>query len=901
MGRKNKKSKFFISYSWAKNSKNIADQIFHDFSSVFFKSKVELIKDDKTLNYKSSIEDFMENIRKTDFAILLIGKDYLESFNCMKEISHLRKEIDQKKKMLPIFIEDANIFDAEGRLQYIKFWKNKGDQLQQTIDNIGDVTKCISSIEDLKVIRDIERLMDDFLVDISRLLIPPYKELRDENYIQLFKYCNINIDSIESVFFTPIFIDKKQHLLDQMYDATSLYYKSFSYIPIRHLKLYYPFNIDGNVYDYPFGIHTDNEDLINLWKDIYLLRKGENNENIENIKKVEKYDLKIQTIIDSLENNLIYSISKGREEVLIRQLFIQKDEKCSCIYCCYNRLDFKQLFSQLNNQSETDLKDFIRKAYLHYKIGNFKTALSLFKECLTKAEYEQNYIYKFICSRNILILESFVHLRTKVNNEILYDLYVKVKAGLPSSSQLATSGFSVAFINWINTNTFFTEAYYTISSLVDAINKDYSRYLNGGFSYNNNAAKLISTYYDLLSFLERNFLVYDCYLEYKTFFQKYLEGYFLCLALPSSQTITSINNDFIKQVIYQANPEDILEYAKKFKLKNIKYENDKSDTLSSLFRHYCDNIKHIDKSKIDKSNYTFSGFLNKIINNFLVLFNLLDLERNVLNNFASQLCCLFENIKLNRFSFKELFALCINKIEFISDENSIVLLKKIFEYEDFATEYNTYYFQKILEIKKIPIDSIIEFNTLFTKRISSVQHIHSYQLMIFMPIFQMYKNEKEYMNSYLTNYIANVNLDIELYYSACIYDMIDYKLFWNTFIQESIKSIKKNPEAISFFENEDAFNPNSSFRIIADLCIRYEIDTLDEKFNEFRDISDFYRWMLDLENYDYSNFKVEWLKTYTTHVFLKRYSEIKPIKECLKQYLKEHEDNLLSSIYLDYF
>lgn len=902
MKKKSKLYKFFISYSWVENSKNIADQVYSDLNSTLFKSKIELIKDDQTLRYKSSIENFMENIRKVDFAILLIGKDYLESFNCMKEVLHLRKDIDQEKKMLPILIGDANIFSAKGRLEYVKFWKNKKEQLQQIIDDIGDFTKCIPSIEELKTINEIELFMDDFLQDVSRLLIPPYKELKNGNYIQLFQYCNIDVDSIESSIFTPIFIDKELHLLDQMYDAISLYYKSFSYIPIRHLKLYYPFNINGNVYDYPFGIHIDNENLIKLWKNIHLLRKGEDNKDIKDIKKVPNYESKIKTIIGSLVRNLIYSISEGRDNVSIRELYEQKKDKCNCIYCSYNKLDFKQLFLELNNQLELDLKESIKKAYLHYKIGNFETAASLFKKCLTKAEEEKEYIYKFICKRNILILESFIHLRTKVNNEILYEIYREQKGCLPTSAELATSGFSVAFINWINSNTFFTEAYYTISSLVDAINKDHSRFLNGGYSYNNNAAKLISTYYDLHSFLEENFIIYDCYLEYKSFFQKYLEGYFLCLSLPSSQTITSINNDFITQIIHQANPDDLIEYAKKYKIQNIKYENDERDSLFNLFRNYCDSIKHIDKSKIDESNYTFSSYLDKIINNYLILFNLLDLDKNTLNNIASQLCSLFDNIEIKTLTFKHLFSFCLNNIELISNDRSIILIKAIFNNKEFETVYNTYYLGKILEMKKIPIESIIEFNILFSRiKLSEGQHMHSYQLRIFMPILQMFKDEKEYLNSYLINYISNVNHDIELYYSACIYDMIDYKLFWDTFIQESIKSIKKKPEAVSFFENENAFNPNSYFRIIVDLCIRYEIDTLDEKFNELRDISDFYRWMLDLENYDYSNFKVEWLKIYTTHVFLKRYSEIKPIKECLKQYLKEHEDNLLSSIYLDYF
>lgn len=133
MAKKQKKIKIFISYSWAKNSKYIADQIYDDFSIIPLNSKIELIKDDKVLNYKFSIEDFMENIRKADYAILLIGEMYLKSLNCMKEVLHLRKDTNQKKKILPILIGDANIFDAIGRLEFVKYWTQKKDELNHKI------------------------------------------------------------------------------------------------------------------------------------------------------------------------------------------------------------------------------------------------------------------------------------------------------------------------------------------------------------------------------------------------------------------------------------------------------------------------------------------------------------------------------------------------------------------------------------------------------------------------------------------------------------------------------------------------------------------------------------------------------------------------------------------------
>ncbi|KCV74456.1 hypothetical protein Y011_16480 [Vibrio parahaemolyticus VP49] len=101
MSDKNKK--VFISYSWS--DMKVANEIEGHLSQF----QLELVRDVRDIEYKNSISDFMETIRGSDFAILLISDSYLRSKNCMKEVLHLLKDRNYEEKILPVLVSGTKI------------------------------------------------------------------------------------------------------------------------------------------------------------------------------------------------------------------------------------------------------------------------------------------------------------------------------------------------------------------------------------------------------------------------------------------------------------------------------------------------------------------------------------------------------------------------------------------------------------------------------------------------------------------------------------------------------------------------------------------------------------------------------------------------------------------------
>ncbi len=81
-----------------------------------------------------SFKEFMNSIRKQDFAVLVITDAYLKSYACLYEVMELMKEENWLGKTMFVIFDDAhNAFTAAGRASYIGFWNQKCNELEETI------------------------------------------------------------------------------------------------------------------------------------------------------------------------------------------------------------------------------------------------------------------------------------------------------------------------------------------------------------------------------------------------------------------------------------------------------------------------------------------------------------------------------------------------------------------------------------------------------------------------------------------------------------------------------------------------------------------------------------------------------------------------------------------------
>ncbi|WP_338652663.1 RNA-binding domain-containing protein [Sporosarcina psychrophila] len=163
-----------------------------------FSGKINISRDIKKLDYKDSLNEYMETIKNHDFVISVVSDKYLKSQACMYEITELMRDRDYYRKLLYIIISeqdeseyfnDANspikpkVYGAE-RFLYIKYWQDKLDTLKiidKEIKSMAYKAELAMEFKEVEVIalnigEFINKLKDGIGVSFSDLLNNDFEE-----------------------------------------------------------------------------------------------------------------------------------------------------------------------------------------------------------------------------------------------------------------------------------------------------------------------------------------------------------------------------------------------------------------------------------------------------------------------------------------------------------------------------------------------------------------------------------------------------------------------------------------------------------------------------------------------------------------------------------------------------
>ena len=181
----------FLSYSWS--NKKQADIIDDFFSSL----GITFRRDIRDIKYKSSIKDFMGKIGDSDYSVILVSDNYLNSINCMFEAVELMRDKDFKKRMLQLLIPDAKIFSSRYRATVISNWDEKFNDLKKQSKNIPLET-AQTLAEELKKIKNIAMNIGEFMEVLVEENSPTFEQIENNNFKDLIQFINIEDKELAS-------------------------------------------------------------------------------------------------------------------------------------------------------------------------------------------------------------------------------------------------------------------------------------------------------------------------------------------------------------------------------------------------------------------------------------------------------------------------------------------------------------------------------------------------------------------------------------------------------------------------------------------------------------------------------------------------------------------------------
>lgn len=155
----------YISYAWGGDREKVVDDLYASLTDKAY----NLIRDKQDLGYKGDILKFMDLIGTGVYIIVVISDKYLKSKNCMYEMQSISKNKDIQKRIFPIVLEDAKIYDPITRADYNIFWQNEKDALQKKYNEIQDKSYTGELLSDLNNYDDFRRIIDEITKMLSNM------------------------------------------------------------------------------------------------------------------------------------------------------------------------------------------------------------------------------------------------------------------------------------------------------------------------------------------------------------------------------------------------------------------------------------------------------------------------------------------------------------------------------------------------------------------------------------------------------------------------------------------------------------------------------------------------------------------------------------------------------------
>ncbi|MFN8398810.1 MAG: toll/interleukin-1 receptor domain-containing protein [Anaerolineales bacterium] len=147
----------FISYAWGEETDE-REAIVNQLDQSLQARGIKIVRDKRDLGYKGMIREFMQRIGTGNCVIVVISDKYLRSKNCMFELAEIAANKSFADRVFPIVLSDAKIYEAVDRIDYLKYWEKKKDDLNAEMRNLKDLSNIQGITDELD---DYDRFRDE--------------------------------------------------------------------------------------------------------------------------------------------------------------------------------------------------------------------------------------------------------------------------------------------------------------------------------------------------------------------------------------------------------------------------------------------------------------------------------------------------------------------------------------------------------------------------------------------------------------------------------------------------------------------------------------------------------------------------------------------------------------------
>ncbi|MEN4762279.1 DUF4365 domain-containing protein [Chryseobacterium sp. C39-AII1] len=689
---------------------------------------------------------------------------------------------------------------------------------------------------------------------------------------------------------------KDMLMIDKILYTINLF-EGIKVLPENVIYQLYPFKGDSartKVSD--LGFETNNEEFFSFMNSIIL-----ENDKLKTLDSIELDENdKLREIVDFFQVNNIYHIRWSgntlKKQICLHNLFHHGE--CNCERCSLERLDLLKTQEILITKSANTNYELLRRGYTYYLLGDYIKSYEVFYKIYNDANKNQNPISFTISKYNLIKLRGFIKsfYYESDRSEIIKNLE-NIRFDNDERFVKEYAPHFVDIYKNIKEQKFYDDVFDKIDTSFLKIQKLYYRDKHGGSESGTAYRDLQSSFLRFNSYLKHNFIIFNHYQEYIDLSKKILESLFVVHSLknPEAEKYEFFEWYALELWIFYANEEFLTYLLQKYEVTTIRVHADVVKELNSLIDNLLNSY-----SEFSKYSSIFSPIrLDKILNNIVAITTLIDIEYDqkeiillkVLNNFKKL-------SKHHLIPFSGLYLYAIREKSRIT-KKTLKKIVDIFILNNQRYKYITVlenYFEictpnelKKLILKVLKIDDLKSIND---------KNEHFEDLLYSFSLLDL-EARNTLKNKF--NEILDEDFNFSLYTNLLLYDLIDLdRLKFDKYLSNIIDMSNFDEKKFPFhtYQNLDLYN-------IMSIVFKYELEIneriksqLDKVYHKEKE---YYQWLMDIENFDYSKFNSYWILNSQTKYYNQRFRKSNKLKQELEKSLKNNYIEGVAKIYFREF
>ncbi len=699
------------------------------------------------------------------------------------------------------------------------------------------------------------------------------------------------------------FMDRNLPILDQVYAYFQELFSELTIIPQNLFTGQYPFILDRNSHYHssPFTLVTDNEALYELLQ-VKVFDDRIEDPSAKHILDNEDED-KIRFIIVTLRRNYIWYVSlKNREPVGI--IYNVKQAQCDCAQCSLYRLNWKQTLEALYTTSDTDTAELhtrMKAAYVKYQLGDFKTSALEFEQIFV--DPATTVLQKYICAFNLKLLSKL--LQYEFNQEAVVQQLERRIEGIDllrvKDEAIQSKPVFKRIVEWIDSKKFYSEPrqkmLYTSENMRDLF---YSG--NGGnVEYTNEA---LEAYAVMDDFLNYNYVVYNKFSEYIGVTRAFTETLFASYACSRylGGKLRRFWDYVLEKLVMNAHSDVIRLYSRRYDTKNAVYDHHAGNRFefTEAVVNFFTNYATVSVTTAFEKSYYYNDQLTTIAMNLLQFLQVVDLKYCNTEAIADSFVVFLREDKQIDFRLLEELARLLN---IQGSHFPVSLYERIVDL--IATHKELHHdslCQAVCRQLKNSCFTLNEelFGFVMTKIVPECpdcKRQHSRNMLADLSEI-LTEEQEEKLRETLTARLEE-SFDSGDYYREVMAGLINFEKEFHEQYETYIQTLDLKRLRPSFWSMPEYADPIIDQYL--NYVFRFQLEIPAELKKRILDFSDYYKWLLKPEEFDYAQFDSEWLTVHFTSNYKAWFRKSEALKNHMISILWDNFDKVLEKKFLQIY